>query len=87
MRIYVQPFDLGTSEEKARKVCEEVAEFYAEHAISHYLDNRNNLYMEIGDVFTALVNYCHSNNIDVQYCIDLANTKNVLRGRYDAMVK
>lgn len=83
MKLEVDTFDLGTSEEKARKVCEESIEFYAEHALKSLGMPHENLFMEIGDVFTALANYCASNGIDAQYCIDLAQAKNILRGRYD----
>lgn len=86
MRIEVSTFDLGTSEEKARKVCEEAMEFYAEHAQRNDCTwNNSPLLMEIGDVFTALANYCAANGIDAQYCVDLAETKNTLRGRYDTV--
>lgn len=94
MRIYVDTFNLGTSEEKARKVCEESIEFYAEHARSirdcrvaltkDRVYGLRDLCMEIGDVFTALANYCAANNIDAQYCVDLAQTKNIVRGRYES---
>lgn len=92
MHIEVDTFSLGTSDEKARKVCEEATEFYAEHAkfIRDYklIPTKDDawlysLYLEIGDVFTALANYCAANNIDAQYCIDLVQTKNIIRGYYE----
>ena len=93
MHIDVDTFSLGTSDEKARKVCEESTEFYAEHARfirdCRYPPTKDGAYglhdlcLEIGDVFTALANYCAANNIDAQYCVDLAQTKNIVRGYYD----
>lgn len=83
MNVYlcIDTFDLGTSEQKARKVCEEATEFFAEHAYG----SLENLCMEVGDVYTAITNYCAQRGIDPQYCIDLANAKNIIRGRYDKM--
>lgn len=84
MRIEVNTFDMGTNEEKARKVCEEAMEFYAEYRVSK-ISGIYPLMLEIGDVFTALANFCAANDIDVQECVDLVETKNVIRGRYDTM--
>lgn len=88
MKIEVETFLIGNSEVIARKVCEEVMEFYAEHSKDES-DCASfqpfDLAMEIGDVFTALMNYCACKGIDAQKCVDLANTKNLLRGRYDTM--
>lgn len=75
---------MGTNEEKARKVCEEAMEFYAEYRVSK-ISGIYPLMLEIGDVFTALANFCAANDIDVQECVDLVETKNVIRGRYDTM--
>lgn len=87
--ITVITFDLGDAEEKARKVCEESMEFYAAHNMESYLDGGTpkgvcnmNLMMEIGDVFTALVNYCVSIGIHPQECVHYAQLKNLVRGRY-----
>lgn len=87
--ITIATFDLGTAEEKARKVCEESMEFYAAHNMECYLDGGSpkgasnmNLMMEIGDVFTALANYCASLGIAPQECVFYAQLKNLLRGRY-----
>ena len=84
MRIEIRTFDMGTTEEKARKVCEEAMEFFAEHQCSHIVGTYP-LMLEIGDVFTALANYCQSRGIDAQECIDLVETKNITRGRYDTI--
>ena len=85
MKVSVRTFDIGTCEEKARKVCEETCEFYAAHTVSMMCDNKYPLMQEIGDLFTILMNYCAAEGIDPQYCIDLAKTKNILRGRYGTM--
>lgn len=82
--VSVRTFDMGTSEDKARKVCEEAMEFYSAHSLTPLLDNNFLLLNEIGDLFTILINYCAQEGIDPQYCIDLAETKNILRGRYDS---
>lgn len=84
MRIEVRTFDLGTTEEKARKVCEEAMEFYAEHSVGKVCGIYP-LLLEIGDVFTALANYCAARDIDPQECIDLVEVKNITRGRYDTI--
>lgn len=89
--IEVCTFNLGNNEEKARKVCEEAVEFFGEHRMYDICGNgcNNNmiepLMLEIGDVITAIVNYAAANGIDVQKCVDYAETKNVIRGRYDNM--
>ena len=85
MKICVKTFDMGTCEDKARKVCEEAMEFYGAHALTPIIDDRFLLLNEIGDLFTVLMNYCTAEGIDPQYCVDLAETKNILRGRYDTM--
>lgn len=100
MILDIKTFNLGTGEEKARKVCEEATEFYAEHAnlvwqrINGYgpfatsTDGTiediwaRDLMLEIGDVFTALANYCAYMGINAQDCIYLAQIKNLARGRY-----
>lgn len=85
MKITVNTFDLGTAEDKARKVCEEAVEFYAAHTLNTMADDRTCLMQEIGDLFTILMNYCAAEGIDAQYCVDLAETKNIIRGRYDTI--
>ena len=84
MKIEIRTFDLGTDEDKARKVCEEAMEFYAEHSCSR-IAGIYPLMLEIGDVLTALANYCAARGIDAQECIDLVETKNIIRGRYDTI--
>lgn len=86
MKFEVNTFNLGTKDEKARKVCEEAVEFYAAHYM--HLNKDTEMYelrMEIGDVITALANYCADMGISLQTCIDLAETKNIIRGRYDTI--
>lgn len=88
MQIGFNPFDMGTSDDKARKVCEEAMEFYAEHheCWSYGLtgNGRRSLFYEIGDVLTAILNYCAAEHIDPQRCIDRVEERNRNRGRYEA---
>ena len=88
----IHTFVAGTPEQTARKVCEEAMEFYAEHAALQatpteddygYMLHMSKVEEEIGDVFTALSNYCSMCGIDIQRCIDLVEAKNIMRGRYD----
>ena len=86
MRIEILTFELGDDEERARKVCEEATEMYAAYREYHDfndLDNYDELCLEIGDVITAAVNFATAFGIDVQRCIDMVETKNIIRGRYD----
>ena len=86
VQISVNPFDMGTLDEKARKVCEEAMEFYAEHhecwAYGLTGNKRRALFYEIGDVLTAMLNYCNAEEIDPQQCINMVEEKNKMRGRY-----
>lgn len=100
MNLDIKTFNLGSGEEKARKVCEESVEFYAEHSklvferVNGLAPSRSendgtendvwarDLMIEIGDVFTALANYCEYMGINAQDCIYLAQLKNLSRGRY-----
>lgn len=85
----------GTPEQTARKVCEESMEFYAEHALyqtywaASDADGEDiammRMKVELGDVITACFNYADMLGIDLQECVDLAETKNISRGRYDRM--
>lgn len=88
VQISFNPFDMGTSDNKARKVCEEAMEFYAEHhecwAYGLTGNERRALFYEIGDVLTAILNYCAAEHIDPQRCINMAEEKNRNRGRYKA---
>lgn len=89
MQISFNPFDMGTLDDKARKVCEEATEFYGEHfvtvsvlALDVHSANGDFLRYEIGDVLTAMLNYCNAAGIDPQQCIDMVEQKNRNRGRY-----
>lgn len=94
-RVSVRTFVGGTPEQTARKVCEESMEFYAEHALyqtywnDHDPDGEDiammRMKMELGDVITACFNYADMVGIDLQECVDLAETKNISNGRYDRM--
>lgn len=85
MKLFIEPFTIGSEDETFRKIYEEVYELTEARAFSHAQgDVRTfNVMMEVGDVFTVLTNWCEWVGINPQECIDLANTKNVLRGRYD----
>lgn len=87
MRIEVETFKRGGVEDIARKVCEEATEFYAEHrlyATEPICDDLGMLplMLEIGDVFTAMSNYCAVMGISAQDCVLLAQVKNLARGYY-----
>lgn len=83
--LTVETFDKGSQRDKARKVCEEAMEFYA--AYEKFADNPCHetdfaLLLEIGDVFTALANFCAAEGISPQTCVTYAQTKNMVRGYY-----
>ena len=85
MQISFNPFDMDSLDDKARKVCEEATEFYAEHHAC--LENGTigvtiGLFNEIGDVLTAMLNYCNATGIDPQQCINMVEEKNKMLGRY-----
>ncbi len=84
MNITIRTFKRGNVEEIARKVCEEAMEFYAEHAKHPYDNDKNEVFLlcEIGDVLTAMANYCAAMGISAQDCVWLAQTKNLARGYY-----
>lgn len=85
MQISFNPFDMDNIDDKARKVCEEATEFYAEHHECFEYGTIGvtiGLLNEIGDVLTAMLNYCNAAGIDPQRCIDMAEQKNRMRGRY-----
>lgn len=87
MEINVETFRRGNVEDIARKVCEEAMEFYAEHrayATEPIGDDLGMipLMLEIGDVFTAMSNYCEVMGIDAQDCVMLVQTRNLARGYY-----
>lgn len=87
MKIEVKTFERGTIDDIARKVCEEAMEFYAEHK-SYMTEPIGDdlgmlpLMLEIGDVFTAIANYCEAMGIDAQDCVLLVQAKNLARGYY-----
>lgn len=95
MRIEVRPFKRGDLEEAARKVCEEATEVYGAFSVVvkftefdgmestlHQTLRNVDLMTEIGDVITAAVNLCERLGIEAQDCVELAQTKNLIRGYY-----
>ena len=92
MTFNVNTFRMGGIETSVDKVVEEanevkeayenyVASKTKEEAFAHMCE----LQSEIGDVVTAVANLCYKMHIDVQRCIDMVETKNVIRGYYDTM--
>ena len=87
MKLFVKPFKRDSEEATFRKIHEEMYEVAVERTLellSHDGDEKR-LKMEVGDLLTAIVNWCQWAGLDVQECLDLANTKNVIRGYYDTM--
>ena len=92
MKISVNTFSKGTIEDSAHKVLEEGAELIEAYYRWIYLSDTKmdfasecDLKMEIGDVLTATMNLCEKLGYDVQECVDLVETKNILRGYYDTI--
>lgn len=95
MKIEVKTFKKGTLEESARKVCEEATEMYGAYSVVvgftdfdgmestlHQTLRNVDLMAEIGDVLTAAANLCERLGIEAQDCVELAQTKNLIRGYY-----
>lgn len=87
INVEVETFKRGSVEDIARKVCEEAMEFYAEHR--EYMTEPIGddlgmlpLMLEIGDVITAIANYCAAMGIDAQDCVTFVRIKNLARGYY-----
>lgn len=91
--ITVNTFKLGTTLDSVKKVIEEAHEL--EEAYLQYVDrNRSSesdyeyhthMMLEIGDVLTATMNLCEKMGIRPQECVDMVETKNILRGYYDTI--
>ncbi len=95
MKAKVKTFERGTIEQAARKVCEEAIEFYGAYSIEIQCEGCSgsetklsetirdvSLMLEIGDVITAIFNMCERLGLQAQDCVDLAQTKNLIRGYY-----
>ena len=92
--VTVRTFVRGDSDEIAFKVREEALEFLEEHvrynAREHDADlaemdafmEKVPLMLEIGDVITAICNYCEAVGINAQNCVALVQIKNLARGYY-----
>lgn len=89
MTFNVNTFRMGGIDTSVDKVVEEANE--VKEAYENYRDSRTKeeafanmcaLQSEIGDVVTAVANLCDKMHIDAQRCIDIAETKNVIRGYY-----
>lgn len=93
-QVIVDTFVRGDSDTIAEKVKEEggeVLEAFESYAYSLCLTDaetrfqaEGELMLEIGDVITAAMNLCESLGFDAQECVDLVQTKNVIRGYYDS---
>lgn len=92
--VTVKTFVRGDRDEIAFKVREEALEFLEEHvrynASEHAEDldeadefmEKLPLMLEIGDVITAICNYCDFVGINAQNCVALVQIKNLARGYY-----
>lgn len=93
-QVIVDTFVRGDSDTIAEKVMEEgrevlVAFFDYDFASARCSQEaafkaKGELMLEIGDVLTAAMNLCESLGFDAQECVDLVQTKNVIRGYYDS---
>lgn len=93
MTFSVNTFRMGDVGDSVDKVVEEANEF--REAYETYIVTSKNqktafantcaLELEIGDVVTAVANFCDKMHIDLQRCIDMVETKNILRGYYDTI--
>lgn len=91
MKISVNTFSRGTVYDSVAKVREESFELeeayfeYKNALIQDAYEKRKCLMLEIGDVLTATMNLCEKMGIRPQDCIDMVETKNILRGYYDTI--
>ena len=87
MKLFVEPFKADSEDATFRKIYEELYELTEARAYATMMGDvrEHNVIMECGDLLTAIVNWCVWAGIEPQECLDYANTKNVLRGRYDTM--
>lgn len=86
--ITVNTFEKDSEEQTFRKIFEELYEltYCRAQADSNDWEYANlSLMMELGDLVTAIFNWAKRVNIDLQGCVDLAETKNILRGYYDTI--
>lgn len=93
-QVIVDTFVRGDSETIAEKVKEEGGEVLVAFFDYDFASTRcskeaafkaeGELRLEIGDVITAAMNLCESLGFDAQECVDLVQTKNVIRGYYDS---
>lgn len=84
MLIKVNPFTIDSEEMTFRKIYEELSELSEVRAnfISGNHTTDDFLQMEAGDLLTAIVNWCEWIGLDPQECVELAEAKNRMRGRY-----
>ena len=84
VELEINTFELGTDVERADKVLEEARELYTAYRMWNCGEiDMYEMMQEIGDVLTITTNFAVALGIDVQMCIDLVETKNIIRGRYD----
>lgn len=84
MLIKVNPFTIDSEEMTFRKIYEELCELseVRKDLIFKGPKAEDTLKMEIGDLLTAIVNWCEWIGLDPQECVELAEAKNRMRGRY-----
>lgn len=83
MTITVRPFDMGTDDDKAKKVLEEASEVRG--AFQYEGAHSGSTLYEIADTITACVNLAHAlgyTDADVQEKLNMVETGNEKKGRY-----
>lgn len=87
MKLTIEPFRMDSEDATFRKIFEELFELTEARALSAASGETCDIHlmMEVGDLYTVLTNWCEWAGISPQACIDLANTKNIIRGRYDTI--
>ena len=86
--LTVNTFEKDSEEQTFRKIFEELYELTycrAQADASDWEYANMSLMMELGDLVTAIFNWARRVNISLQDCVDLAETKNILRGYYDTI--
>lgn len=94
IQIYFDPFVKDSEEDTFRKIFEELYEVTDARTLNDCTQiaplnddvkykSKKRLETEIGDLLTAILNWAIRRGYDPQECIDLAQTKNEIRGYYD----
>ena len=83
MLIRVNTFTIESEEATFRKIFEELSELAEARAIARESDKCfEHMKAEVGDLLTAIANWCEWVGVDPQECVDIVETSNRSRGRY-----